>query len=108
VIPQHQLLRVPIQAHLLEHPARNQIAVQVMLEPVRSYVRGTISGTSSWRYSSMRPRSSNLPQASLIFAGRCFFRHPIRCWTTSFMGALAYKTGHKRQKLQSLTTRILV
>jgi len=48
--------------------------VQMMLEPVRSYVSGTISGSSPCRVSSMRPRSSNLPKVHLppvgvVFAG---------------------------------------
>jgi hypothetical protein len=49
VIPQHQLLGIRMQIHLLVHPLGNRIAVQVMLEPVRSYVSGTISGTSPCR-----------------------------------------------------------
>jgi hypothetical protein len=49
VIPQHQLLRVRMQVHLLVHPLGHRMPVQVMLEPVRSYVSGTISSTSPCR-----------------------------------------------------------
>ena len=42
--------------------------VQVMLEPVRSYVSGTISGTSPCRQSSMRPRNSHGPSVRVVFA----------------------------------------
>jgi len=49
MIPQHQLLGVRMQIHLLVHPVGNRMPAQVMLEPVRSYVSGTISGTSPWR-----------------------------------------------------------
>jgi hypothetical protein len=49
VVPQHQLLGIRVQVHLLVHPLGHWIAVQVMLEPVRSYVSGTISGTIPWR-----------------------------------------------------------
>jgi hypothetical protein len=57
MIAQHQFLRVGMEVHLLvyprcaryKHPVGNRIAVQVVLEPVRSYVRGTISGTSPCR-----------------------------------------------------------
>jgi hypothetical protein len=45
MIPQHQLLGVGMQINLLVHPVGNRVPVQVMLEPVRSYVSGTISGT---------------------------------------------------------------
>ena len=53
MILQHELLGVRMQVHLqvyprcarYRHPLRHRIAVEVMLEPVRSYVRGTISGT---------------------------------------------------------------
>jgi hypothetical protein len=48
VIQQHQFLRVGIQIDLPVHPVENRMPVQVMLEPVRSYVSGTISGTSPW------------------------------------------------------------
>ncbi len=44
VISQHQFLWLRIQIHLLVHPLRHQVPVQMMLEPVRSYVSGTISG----------------------------------------------------------------
>jgi len=49
VIPQHQLLRVRMQVHLLVYPLGHRIAVQVVLEPVRSYVSGTINGTNPCR-----------------------------------------------------------
>jgi hypothetical protein len=57
VIPQHQLFGIRMEVHLLVHPrcARHRrplghrIAVQVMLQPVRSYVSGTISGSSLCR-----------------------------------------------------------
>jgi hypothetical protein len=65
VIPQHELLRIRMELHLQvyptlrwappqgtgtgKHPVGRRISVQVMLEPVRSYVRGTIRGTSPWR-----------------------------------------------------------
>ena len=45
VIPQHQLLGIRMQVHLLVHPVGNRMPVEMMLEPVRSYVSGTISGT---------------------------------------------------------------
>ena len=38
-----------MQIHLLVYPLGHWIAVQMMLEPVRSYVSGTISGTSPCR-----------------------------------------------------------
>jgi hypothetical protein len=46
-----------MQVHLLvypryarhRHPVGNRIPVQMMLEPVRSYVRGTIGGTNPCR-----------------------------------------------------------
>jgi hypothetical protein len=47
MIPQHQHLGVAMQIHLLVHPVGHWIAIQVMLEPVRSYVSGTISGRRS-------------------------------------------------------------
>ena len=34
VVPQHQLLRLRMQIHLLVHPVGYRIAVQVVLEPV--------------------------------------------------------------------------
>ena len=46
VVAQHELRGVRMQAHLLTHPLRHRIAAQMMLEPVRSYVSGTISGNS--------------------------------------------------------------
>ena len=49
VIPQHQLLGIRVQVHLLVHPVGNRMPVEVMLEPVRSYVRGTIGGSSPCR-----------------------------------------------------------
>jgi len=49
MIPQHELLGIGMEVDLLVHPVGNRMPVQVMLEPVRSYVRGTISGTSPWR-----------------------------------------------------------
>ena len=45
VIPQHEFLGIRMQVDLLVHPIGHRIAVQVILEPVRSYVSGTISGT---------------------------------------------------------------
>ena len=45
MIPQHELLGVRMEVDLLVHPVRNRMPVQMMLEPVRSYVSGTISGT---------------------------------------------------------------
>jgi len=47
VIPQHQLLGVWMKVDLLVHPVGNRIAVQVELEPVQSYSRGTIGITMS-------------------------------------------------------------
>jgi hypothetical protein len=35
-----------MQVDLLVHPLRHRIATQMMLDPVRSYVSGTIGGTS--------------------------------------------------------------
>jgi hypothetical protein len=35
-----------MQVHLLAHPAGHWIPVLVVLEPLQSYVSGTISGTS--------------------------------------------------------------
>jgi hypothetical protein len=49
MIPQHELLGAGMQIHLLVHPLGNRVAVQVVFEPVLSYVRGTISGTSPCR-----------------------------------------------------------
>jgi hypothetical protein len=49
VIPQHRLLGIRMQIHLLVHPLGHRVADQVMLEPVRSYVSGTMSGSSPWR-----------------------------------------------------------
>jgi hypothetical protein len=49
VIPQHELLRVRMEVDRLAHPLANRIPVQVMLEPMRSYVRGTIGGTNPGR-----------------------------------------------------------
>ncbi len=49
VIAQHQLLGVGMQIDLLVHPVGHRIAVQVVLQPVRSYVSGTISGSSPCR-----------------------------------------------------------
>ena len=37
MIPQHQLLGVGMQIHLLVHPVRNWIAVQVMLQQGEGY-----------------------------------------------------------------------
>jgi hypothetical protein len=68
MIAQHQLFRIRMQVHLLVHPIGNRMPVQVMLQPVRSYVSGTISGTNPCRVSSMRPRSSNLPQIGIVVA----------------------------------------
>ena len=34
-----------MEVGLLVDPVRHRVAVQVVLEPVRSYVRGTISGS---------------------------------------------------------------
>jgi hypothetical protein len=45
MIPQHELLGAGMQIHLLVHPVGHWVAVQVMLEPVRSYVRSTINGS---------------------------------------------------------------
>jgi hypothetical protein len=45
VIPQHEFLRVRMEVYLLVYPVRNRMPVQMMLEPVRSYVSGTTSGT---------------------------------------------------------------
>ncbi len=36
---------VRMKIDLRVHPVEHRVAVQVMLEPVRSYVSGTISGT---------------------------------------------------------------
>ena len=57
VIEQHELRRVRMQVPLLvyprcsrhRHPIGHRIAVQVMLEPVRSYASGTIRGSSPCR-----------------------------------------------------------
>jgi hypothetical protein len=57
LIPQHRLLGVWMKVNLLVYPrcarhrqpVRHRIAIQVVLEPVRSYVSGTISGTSPCR-----------------------------------------------------------
>jgi hypothetical protein len=65
MIPQHQLLRVRMQIHLLvyptlrwappqstgtgKHPVGHWVAIRVMLEPVRSYVSGTIRDSSPCR-----------------------------------------------------------
>jgi hypothetical protein len=49
MIPQHQLLGIRMQVDLLVHPVGHRMPVQMMLEPVRSYVSGTISGTNPWR-----------------------------------------------------------
>jgi hypothetical protein len=49
VVPQHQLLGVGVEIHLLVHPLRHRMPVQMVLEPVRSYVSGTISGSKPWR-----------------------------------------------------------
>jgi len=40
-IPQHELLAVRTEVHLLVHPVRHRVAAWVMLQPVRSYVSGT-------------------------------------------------------------------
>ena len=45
MIPQHELPRVRMEVDLLMYPVGNRMPVQMMLEPVRSYVSGTISGT---------------------------------------------------------------
>jgi len=42
-------------------PSQAPDSDSVVLEPVRSYVSGTVSGTNPCRVSSMRPSSSNLP-----------------------------------------------
>jgi hypothetical protein len=49
VVPQHELLGIRIEIHLLVHPVGYRMPVQVILEPVRSYVRGTISGSRPCR-----------------------------------------------------------
>jgi hypothetical protein len=49
MIPQHQLLRVRMQVHLLVHPLGHRMPVHMMLEPVRSYVSGTIRDSSPCR-----------------------------------------------------------
>jgi hypothetical protein len=49
VIPQHELLGVGVEIDLLMRPLRHRMPVQVMLELVRSYVSGTISGNSPCR-----------------------------------------------------------
>ena len=77
MVLQHQLLGIQMKVHLLVHPVGHWIAVQMMLEPVRSYVSGTISGTIPCRVSSMRPRSSNLPQVDLPSVGLVFARQVV-------------------------------
>jgi hypothetical protein len=47
MIPQHQLLAIRIQIHLLVHPLWHRVAIEMVLEPVRSYVSGTIIVTST-------------------------------------------------------------
>jgi hypothetical protein len=57
VIAQHRLLGIWMKLNLLVYPrcarrrqpVRHRIAIQAVLEPVRSYVSGTISGTSPCR-----------------------------------------------------------
>jgi hypothetical protein len=49
MIAQHQLLGVRMQIDLLIHPTGHRIPVQLVLQPVRSYVNGTIGGTNPWR-----------------------------------------------------------
>ena len=49
VMAQHQLLGARVEVDLLVHPVGHRMPVQVMLEPVRSYVSGTISGSNLWR-----------------------------------------------------------
>ena len=49
VIPQCQLLRIRMWIHLLAHSVGHRMPIQVMLEPVRSYVKGTINGTGPCR-----------------------------------------------------------
>jgi hypothetical protein len=63
------------------HPLRHRIAVQVVLQPVRSDVSGTITGTSPCRQSSMRPRSANLPnvgvpEVGLVLTGQVILQKP--------------------------------
>jgi len=60
MIPQHELLGVRMQIHLLVHPFGHWIPVQVVLEPVRNCVSGTMSGSRPWRWSSMRTRHSKI------------------------------------------------
>ena len=55
-----------MQVDLLVHPLGDRVPVQVMREPVRIYVGGTIRGSELWRQSSMRPISSNLPNAGVV------------------------------------------
>jgi hypothetical protein len=57
VIAQHEFLGIGLQIHLLvyprcarhRHPVGHRMPVQVVLEPVRSYVSGTLSGSSPCR-----------------------------------------------------------
>jgi len=49
VIALHEFLGIRMEVHLLVHPVGHWAAVQVVLEPVRSYAGHTISGTSPCR-----------------------------------------------------------
>jgi hypothetical protein len=49
VIAQHQLLGIRMQVNLVVHPLGHRVPVKLVLEPVRSYVMGTISGSSPCR-----------------------------------------------------------
>jgi hypothetical protein len=94
VIAQHQLLGVGMQIHLLVHPPRHRIAIQGMLEPVRSYVRGTISGTNPCRQSSMRTRSSNLPQVGLVLTRQVILQVDETHQVLEHVYMLAPRTHH--------------
>jgi hypothetical protein len=89
LIPQHQFLGVWMEIHLSVHSLWHRVAVQVMLEPVRSYVSGTISSTSPCRVSSMRSRSSNLPQAGVVLARQVIRQEVHQLPDTLCMGSLA-------------------
>lgn len=54
VVPQHEFLGIRMEIDLLMHPLRHRIAVLLVLEPVRSYVGGTIDSFERYRLTAFR------------------------------------------------------
>ena len=104
MIAQHQLLGVRVQIHLLvyptlrwaspqstgtgRHPLGHRIALQVMLQPVRGYVSGTMSGTNPVGSPRWDPGALNQPKASLVPTGEVV-RQEVRQMLDRFLHGFA-------------------